>query len=63
MADHYHVFFINNVADRVYLPKDINSCLVSEMFVEACADRTVVELITVTVGIDGVCVVSSLMSI
>ena len=41
-----------NVTDRVYLPEDIDSCLVSEMLVEVYADRVVAELITVTVGID-----------
>ena len=41
-----------NVTDRVCLPEDIDSCLVSEMLVEVYADRAVAELITVTVGID-----------
>ncbi len=41
-----------NVTDRVCLPEDIDSCLVSEMLVEMYADRAVAELITVTVSID-----------
>ena len=41
-----------NDTDRVCLPEDIDSCLVSEMLVGVYADRAVAELITVTVSID-----------